>query len=88
MRKEAVDVELDIGEEIHLVQHDEVTRSEHVRIFHGLILPLGHRGDDHPRFFAQVEERGANEITDVLDEDERCRGRVESPQGTPEHLRI
>jgi hypothetical protein len=36
-----------------------------------LVVALGHRHHDDARPLAEVEERGAHEVPDVLDEDQR-----------------
>ena len=45
-------------------------RAEHVRILERLVVPLGHRHHHDLRALAEVEERGTDEVADVLDDDD------------------
>ena len=48
-----------------------------VGYFERLVVALGHRDDDDPRVLAEVEERRADQVADVLDEDQGAGLRVE-----------
>ena len=51
--------------------------AEHVRVLERLVLALGDRGDHHLGALAEVEQRRADQVADVLDEQHRAGARVE-----------
>ena len=80
-----IDVEGDVREQVDLVEQHGRAGAEHVRILERLVVALGHRADDHLLGLAQVEERRADEVADVLDEDDRAGPRVERPERLGDH---
>ena len=70
---ELLQVEVDVGQQVHLVDHDQVGGGEHVRVLQRLVVALGHRDDDDLACLAEVEQRRADEVADVLDEQQRPR---------------
>ena len=58
------------GHEIALREEDEVRRLEHHRVLERLVLALGDGEDDHVRRLPEVVDRRADEVPDVLDEED------------------
>jgi hypothetical protein len=54
----------------------------------GLSLALRHRHDDRLAALSQVEERRAGEVADVLDLEQRVRGRGDLAQPRGHHIGI
>ena len=63
-------VELDGRGQVHLGDDGHVGRVEDGRVLERLVLALGHREEDQPQVLAQVEGGRADQVADVLDEQE------------------
>jgi hypothetical protein len=82
------DVEVDVGQQVGLVQQDQVGLPEHVRVLGRLVRALGDRRDHHPGRLAQVEQGRADQVADVLDDQDRAARRVEHAQPVGHHGRV
>jgi hypothetical protein len=82
------DVEVDVGQQVGLVQQDQVGLPEHVRVLGRLVRALGDRRDHHLGRLAQVEQGRADQVTDVLDDQDRAARRVEYAQPVGHHGRV
>jgi hypothetical protein len=56
-----------------------------VGILQWLVVALSDGDDDHLGGLAEVEQRGADQIPDVLDEQQRAGRRIEHPQAPRQH---
>jgi len=65
-----VEVEFDIRQKINLVDKEQASGLEHVRVFDRLIIPLRYRQDSNFRAFAEIEHGRADEIADILDHED------------------
>jgi hypothetical protein len=63
-------------------------RAEHVRVLERLVLALGHGQDHGLRALAQVEQRGADQVADVLDQQQRAARRIQRRHRGVDHLRV
>ena len=82
--EQAVDVEVEVRQQVDLVDQDELAGAEHQRVLQRLVLALGDRADHDPRVLADAELRRADEVADVLDDqqvDVAERQRPGSPSG-------
>ena len=68
--EEAVEVEVEVREQVDLVDQHELAGAEHQRVLERLVLALGDRGDHHPRVLADAELGRADEVADVLDHEQ------------------
>ena len=75
-------------EQVDFVQQHQPGGAEHVRVLERLVVALRHRGDQHLGSLTEIEERGADQVADVLDEDDRARLRLELGQRARHHLRV
>jgi len=64
----ARDVELHVRQQVGLVEDHQLRGREHVGVLQRLVLALGHRQDRNLGGFAQVPHGGADQVADVLDE--------------------
>ena len=56
-----------MGQQVDLVDHDQLAGAEHQRVLERLVLALGDRADHHPGVLADPELGRADEVADVLD---------------------
>ena len=73
--EQLVEVDVEVGEEVELVDHDQLAGPEHQRVLERLVLALGQRADHRPGVLADPELRRADEVADVLDRS-ACRARA------------
>ena len=64
----ALHVEVHVREQVELVDHDQLAGAEHQRVLERLVLALGDRGDHDPHVLADPELGRADEVADVLDD--------------------
>src|SRR5208282_455159 len=83
-----VEVERYMRNQIALVQHDEVRGPKHRRIFERLVGAFGGTGHYHSKPLAEIEERGTNQIADVLDEEQVTVTEIEMMQRVVDLMRI
>ena len=83
-----VGIEVDIGQQVDLVQQQQVGGGEHVGILERLVLALGHREDHHLARLAEVEGGRADEVADVLDQQQRAVRQRQARQRLGDHLRV
>lgn len=81
-----VHIKIDIGQEVGLADDHEVGRLKHVRIFERLVLALCYRQNDNLCLLAEVEQRGADEITDIFDQHHRATGRSKLLESLRDHV--
>ena len=70
-------IEPHVREQVDFVQQHQPGGAEHVRVLERLVVTLRHRCDQHLGSLTEIEERGADQVADVLDEDDRARVRIE-----------
>ena len=63
-----VEVELDVGREVDLVDDHQIGRGKHVGIFKRLVVAFGDGNDHHLVRFAEIKLGRAHEVADVFDE--------------------
>ena len=63
-------VELDGGGKVHLRNDRDVGAVKDSWVFQRLVFAFGHRDKHQPKFFAQVVGGRANQIADILDEEQ------------------
>ena len=68
--EEALEREVEVGQEVDLVDHHELARAEHQRVLQRLVLALRHRGDHRAGVLTDAELRRAHEVADVLDHEQ------------------
>src|SRR5581483_6103357 len=83
--QEAREVEVEVGEEVDLVDDDDVGGPEHHRVLERLLLALGDGVDHGPGVFADGELRRADEVADVLDQQQVEVGQRQAVQPGPDH---
>ena len=83
-----VDVEIHVRQQVDLVQDEEIRRVEHVRILERLVVAFRHRQDHDLVRLAQIERRRADEIADVLDQQQAVVGELELRKRVRDHLRV
>ena len=66
--QEALEVEVEVRQQVDLVDQHELAGAEHQRVLQRLVLALGDRGDHHARVLADAELGRADEVADVLDD--------------------
>ena len=66
-----LDVEVEVGQQVALVEQHQVGGAEHVGILERLVLALGDREDHHLVRLAEIEGGRADEVADVLDQQQR-----------------
>ena len=66
--EELVEVEVEVRKQVDLVDDHELAGPEHQRVLERLVLALGHRAHHHARVLADPELGRANEVADVLDQ--------------------
>jgi hypothetical protein len=64
----ALNIEIDVGMQVDFVQENYVGTAEHMRVFVRLVVTFSNGRNDDSHRFPEVEERGANEVTDVFDQ--------------------
>src|SRR5215218_4831741 len=64
---EAVEVEVEVLEQVDLVDQHQLAGAEHQRVLERLVLALGDRRHHHARVLADAELSWADEVADVLD---------------------
>src|SRR5262245_18594083 len=79
-------VEADGLGQVRLGDQGAVRGMEDRRILQGLVLPLGYREEYEPEVLAEIEGRRADEITDVLDEQDVDLRDVPAVQGGKDHV--
>lgn len=57
-----------------------------MRILQGLVFALGHRKDDNFGPLPEIEHRGANEVSDVLDHDDGAKSRLQLGKAARHHV--
>ena len=63
------DVEVHVGQQVGLADQHDVGPAEHVRVLDRLVRALGYRREHDPGRLAQVEQRRADQVAHVLDDD-------------------
>ena len=84
----AFEVEVEVGHHVHLVDNDEVADSEHERVLKGFVVAFGHGEDHGVAGRAGVELGGADEVSDVFEDDEIDFIKVEVVKSLAGHLRV
>ena len=84
----AFDVEIKVGHHVHLVDDDEVADGEHEGVLEGFVVAFGHGEDHRVTGRAGVELGRANEVADILKDDEVRLFEVEVIESLAGHLRI
>ena len=59
---EALEVEVDVRQQVDLVDDDQLAGAEHERVLERLVLALGDRRDHDPRVLPDPELGGADEV--------------------------
>ena len=85
---EALHREVDVLEQVDLVDDDQLAGAEHERVLAGLVVALGDRGDHDPRVLADVELGGADEVADVLDDQQVDLVERDRRQRGAHHVRV
>ena len=67
---EQIEIEVEVGQEVDLVDDHDVGRAEHDRVLEGLLFAFGDREDHCPGVLADIELGRADQVADVLDHDE------------------
>ena len=81
-------VEVEIGQHVDLVDEQHVADGEHQRVLEGLVVALGD-GEDHGVFDrAGIELRGADEVADVFEDRKVDVLRAETDEALLRHARI
>jgi hypothetical protein len=62
-------IDIQVRQEVHFIDQHQLRRPEHERVFEGLVLPFGHRGDHHAAVLADLELGGADQVAHVLDDE-------------------
>ncbi len=66
--EQPVEVEVEVRQQVDLVDEHELAGAEHQRVLERLVLALGHRAHHHARVLADPELGRADEVADVLDD--------------------
>ena len=80
-----VEVAVDVRQQVGLVHHHQVGGREHLRVLQRLVVALGHGDHDHAAVLAHVEQRRADQVADVLDEQQRPLARVQRAERPLDH---
>ena len=88
VRQQLLDVDVEVGEEVDLVDHDEVARAEHQRVLERLLLALGDRADHRAHVLADLELGRADEVADVLDHEHVDLVERQLGQRRADHVRV
>jgi len=88
VRAAGVQIEVHVRHEVHLVDENQIGHGEHVRILQRFVGTLGDRDDHHLAALAEVEQRRADQVTDVLHEHQGARCRIQLVQCVPHHRGI
>ncbi len=83
-----VGVEAEVGQQVALVEQHDVGRGEHVGILERLVLALGDRQDGDLVVFAEVEGGRADEVADVLDQEQRFVLGLQALHGVADHVAV
>ena len=73
---------------VHLADNHHVRRLEHRRILQRLVLPLGYRQQHDAQVLAQIVGRRADQVADVLDDQQVEPGQVEPLDGASRPFRL
>ena len=82
------DVEIEMRQQVGLVEQHEIGGDEHVGIFERLVLAFGHRQHHHLVRLAEVESRRADQIADILDEQQRAWHELQRLEGVADHMGV
>jgi hypothetical protein len=66
----------------------QVGGTEHVRVFEQLVFTLGHGTEDDLALLAEIEQRRAHEIANVLDHQQAVPLRHQTAQSCADHLGV
>ena len=84
----AFDVEIEVGDHVHLVDDDEVADGEHEGVFEGFVVAFGHGENHGVAGCAGVELGGTDQVADVFEDNEIDLVKVEVVETLSGHLRI
>ena len=82
------DVELEMRQQVALVQQHEVGGGEHVGILQRLVLAFGDRQHHHLVRLAEVEGGRADQVADILDEQQAARRGGELVERMADHVGV
>ena len=77
------DVEIEMRQQVGLVEQHQVGGGEHVGIFRRLVLALGGRKQHDLVRLAEIERGGADQIADILDEQQELSASVKRSSAWP-----
>ena len=86
--QEAVEIEVEVGEQVDLVHQHQLARAEHQRVLERLVLSLRDGGDHHPRVLSDLELRRAHEVADVLDHEQVDLVQRQGRDRRADHVRV
>ncbi len=87
-RRKRVEVEVEVRQQVDLVDHHQLAGAEHQRVLERLVLALGDRGDHDPRVLADPELGRADEVADVLDDQQVDLVERQRRQRRADHVRV
>lgn len=79
-------VDVEMRQQVHLGEQHEIGGLENVGVFERLVLAFGDREQGDPARFAEVEGGGADEVADILDEQQPARRQRQLIQGVADHV--
>jgi hypothetical protein len=82
------DIEIDMRQQIDLVEEHQIGMVKHGRVFQRFVLSLGHTQHHHFVMLAEIEGRGADQVTDVLDKQDIQTGKIEVFHGMGDHMGV
>ena len=88
VREKALEVEVEMRQQVELVHEHELARAEHERVLERLVLALGHGRDHYAPVLADAELRRADEVADVLDQEQVDLVERDRRQRRAHHVRV
>ena len=85
---EVIHVEVDVGKQIDLIDHQGIDVFVHAGVFIGFVIPLGDRSDEYILMRAQFEVCRADQVADVFDQQQVEFREFELLEGIAQHDRV